>query len=113
MLQLNPETLSSLQDFMSGDELREFLGRVHDEWLSAWPQLQAHILAKDWLAVQKLAHRLKGSVGTVGCDGLYAALNDLENDLREDPQRLPDKLDIDRLQGAAANAEQAFLQAMR
>lgn len=113
MLTLNPETLASLAEFMSPAELRDFLGRVHAEWRASWPVLQAQLHAQEWLAAQKQAHRLKGALGSVGCEALYDALNDLENALREMPPRAPSAPDLARLSDVARDVEQAFTQAVK
>lgn len=113
MTLLNPDTLATFSDFMSPDELRDFLTRVREEWRSAWPRLQERILAQDWEAVRKESHRLKSTVGSVGCDALYAALNDLENALRAEPPQLPSKAELAQLRTAAAGAEEALEGAIR
>lgn len=113
MAYLNPDTLAAFSDFMSPDELRDFLTRVRQEWRSAWPRLQDRLLAEDWEAVRQDAHRLKSTMGSVGCDVLYGVLNDLENALRAEPRLLPGQAELAQLQTAAADAEDAFERAIQ
>lgn len=110
---LNPDTLAAFSDFMSPDELRDFLTRVQQEWRTAWPRLQDRLLAEDWEAVRQEAHRLKSTLGSVGCDTLYSVLNDLENALRAEPRLLPGQAALAQLHMAAADAESALERAIQ
>lgn len=108
MSTLNIDTLANFQEFMQPDELLDFLARVQQELRSAWPPLESMWLSQDWAGVQKGAHRLKSVVGSVGCEGLYQALNQLENSLRAQPAHLPSVDDLRHLQAEVASADQAL-----
>lgn len=108
MQTLNLETVATFRDFMQADELRDFLDRVKRELLTDWPRLEGHWQAGEWTQVHKGAHRLKSVVGSVGCEALYEALHQLENDLRAVPPRLPVESDLARLRVTASQAELAL-----
>lgn len=108
---LNAETLAGLQEFMPAPELSDFLGRVTDELEQSWQRLEGLAGAGDWPAVQKEAHRIKGVVGSVGCDALYQAFHGLESQLRAQPDQAPAALASPELPGAVGQAAQALRQA--
>ena len=86
---LNPETVESFQELMEPDELQDFLQRAHQELLRTHGLLQQHFADSEWGALRAAAHRLKGSLGSIGCDALFAELERLEMQLMETPPRLP------------------------
>jgi HPt (histidine-containing phosphotransfer) domain-containing protein len=108
MLTLNPGAIAAYGDFMKPEELRDFLRRAQQELEAAWPVLEAQCLAEDWVAVQKVAHRLKSVVGSVGCERLHHALHQWEGDLRAQPMRVPLSTDLDRLRATVAQTSAAL-----
>lgn len=107
---MNPNTLATFRELMEPDELREFLERVQQEMLRAHAQMQAAHAAEDWHALQKLAHRLKGSLGSVGCDALFTALNQLDTQLQASPIRPPAPAQMAGLSAVVASTAQRLLQ---
>lgn len=82
---VNIETLDNLREFMSLDELNDLLREVLIEISRSSEFLNFHFEAKDWPALRAYAHRLKGSLGSVGCDAIYSELNKLELNLMSHP----------------------------
>jgi HPt (histidine-containing phosphotransfer) domain-containing protein len=86
---LNASVLGELQSFMDADEFMEFIDTAHQKLQQQAPVLHECIVEKNWDEARRLAHRLKGMLGSLGCDKLAAALNSLEEGLRQKPPRLP------------------------
>lgn len=78
---VNIETLDNLREFMSPDEVSDLLQKVLVEIHRSSSLLSVHFEAKDWPALRAVAHRLKGSLGSVGCDAVYSELDKLELNL--------------------------------
>ena len=91
---MNPHTLATFRELMEPDELRDFLARVGQDMVAAHAALLQLHQSQDWLALQKLAHRLKGSLGSVGCDALFAQLNKVDAQLIATPARPPSDEDM-------------------
>ncbi len=86
---LNASVLGELQSFMDADEFMEFIDTAHQKLQQQAPVLHECIVEKNWDEARRLAHRLKGMLGSLGCDKLAAALNSLEEGLRQNPPLLP------------------------
>lgn len=82
---VNIETLNNLREFMSPDEVSDLLQKVLVEINRSSALLGVHFEAKDWPALRAVAHRLKGSLGSVGCDAIYSGLDKLELNLMSQP----------------------------
>lgn len=89
MYTLNASVLGELQSFMDADEFIEFIDTAHQKLQQQTPVLHECIVEKNWDEARRLAHRLKGMLGSLGCDKLAAALNSLEEGLRQNPPLLP------------------------
>jgi HPt (histidine-containing phosphotransfer) domain-containing protein len=86
---LNAAVLGELQSFMDVDEFMAFIDTAHQKLQQQAPVLLACIADQRWDEARHLAHRLKGTLGSLGCDRLAAALNSLEEGLRHKPPCLP------------------------
>ena len=86
---LNAAVLSELQSFMDVDEFMAFIDTAHQKLQQQAPVLLACIAEQHWDEARRLAHRLKGTLGSLGCDKLAAALSSLEEGLRLNPPLQP------------------------
>ncbi len=86
---LNPETLETFKDLLEPEELQDFLRRAQQELERSVQKMQQHFAAQEWPSLQAAAHRLKGSLGSLGCDALFQALDRLEEQLRAQPSVAP------------------------
>jgi HPt (histidine-containing phosphotransfer) domain-containing protein len=86
---LNAAVLGELQSFMDADEFVAFIQRALQKLQQQAPVLLACIADQHWDEARHLAHRLKGTLGSLGCERLAAALNSLEEGLRQKPPCLP------------------------
>ena len=82
---LNPQTLETFRELMDPGELRDFLQRARQELLRSLGQMQAYFAAKEWDRLKVVAQRLRGTLGSVGCDALFAFLDQMEAQLRAEP----------------------------
>lgn len=95
---LNIETVKSFQEFLDPGELKDFFKRAAIELSASQHLMQINYVANDWGSLQALAHRLKGSLGSLGCDQLFAALEQIEDQLRMIPIKLPTNNQMTELQ---------------
>ena len=86
---LNASVLGELKTFMNTDEFIEFMDEAHQKLHQQAPALLGCIAEKNCDEARRLAHRLKGTLGSLGCDKLFAALHSLEEGLRQTPPLLP------------------------
>lgn len=89
MEMINPDTLETFRDILDPDEFKDFFLRASQELDRSHSLMQAHFAAKEWDGLRSVAHRLKGSLGSVGCDNLFLKLEELEEQLRNEPIQVP------------------------
>lgn len=82
---LNQTTVESFRELMEPQELQDFLQRAQQELLRSHGLMQQHFTASEWPALRSVAHRLKGSLGSIGCDALCAELERIEMALLASP----------------------------
>jgi HPt (histidine-containing phosphotransfer) domain-containing protein len=108
---LNASVLGDLKTFMNTDEFIEFMDEAHQKLHQQAPALLGCIAEKNWGEARRLAHRLKGTLGSLGCDKLFAALHSLEEGLRQTPPLLPQAQDMAELDLIIQSTLQALQQA--
>jgi HPt (histidine-containing phosphotransfer) domain-containing protein len=92
---LNVSTLDVFREFMETHEINELLEKVVTELSSSKALISMHLHEKNWMLLTRLIHRLKGSLGSVGCDALYFSLDEFESRLREIPTIPPSSSEVD------------------
>ncbi len=107
---LNAAVLSELQSFMDEDEFPEFMRTAHQKLQHQGPLLLAYLTDHRSDEARRLAHRLKGTMGSLGCDKLYSALHALELGLRQTPPVLPQAKRIEELSLTLQETLQALSQ---
>lgn len=107
---LNTSVLGELQSFMDADEFMEFIDTAHQKLQQQAPVLLECIAEKNWDEARRLAHRLKGMLGSLGCDNLYAALHIFEEGLRQTPPRMPQAQAMAELDAILQAAQRALNQ---
>lgn len=86
---LSLHVLHELKSFMEPDEYREFLQTACDTLTQQALALEQQVTVQSWEEARRIAHRLKGTLGSLGCDRLHAVLHALEEGLRQTPPVLP------------------------
>jgi HPt (histidine-containing phosphotransfer) domain-containing protein len=86
---LNAAVLSELQSFMDEDEFVAFMESAKHKLQHQGPLLLAYLTDHRSDEARRLAHRLKGTMGSLGCDRLAATLNIFEQELRQSPPLRP------------------------
>ena len=86
---LNEPVLAELQSFMEKHEFMALMEAAQQKLLEQAPVLLQSLAYQQWDEARRLAHRLKGTLGNLGCDTLYAALHSLEEGLRCTPPVTP------------------------
>lgn len=94
---INFETLETFREILDPDELKDFFLRAKQELDRSLHQLEENFAAQEWSELAASAHRLKGSLGSVGCDALFSRLDKLEDQLRTEPISKPELMQIQEL----------------
>jgi HPt (histidine-containing phosphotransfer) domain-containing protein len=110
MQTLNEPVLAELQSFMAPDEFMEWMEAAQQKLLEQAPVLLQRLADQQWEEARRLAHRLKGTLGSMGCDRLYAALNTLEEGLRQTPPVTPQAQAMAELNAILQATERALTQ---
>lgn len=100
MVTLNLSVLQELKEFMDEEEFREFIQDAHDQLKQQGEQLLLQMARANWASAQHLAHRLKGTMGSLGCEDLHVVLQILEAGFRETPAAAPTPAAWDALEAA-------------
>lgn len=100
MATLNFTVLQELREFMDEDEFREFMQEALDQLEQQGALLMTEMSRANWAAAQRLAHRLKGTMGSLGCENLHDVLQVLEAGFRETPPAAPTPVAWDALEAA-------------
>ena len=107
---LNVHAISELKEFMEPDEFIEFIEfailKIHQQT----PQLLEWIASQQQENARRLAHQMKGSLGSLGCERLYATLHWLEEALRQTPASQPDPHLVKELVSVAEATRNALQQ---
>lgn len=111
MQTLNEPVLAELQSFMAPDEFMEWMEAAQQKLLEQAPVLLQRLADQQWDEARRLAHRLKGTLGSLGCDKLFSALHSLEEGLRQTPPLLPQAQDMAELDLTIQATLQALQQA--
>ena len=75
---LNTLTLENLLNWMRPTDRLELLHALLLELPKDFHQLQLEIVQGDLQAIKKIAHRIKGAYGNLGCDALCYTMQGLE-----------------------------------
>lgn len=110
MQTLNESVLAELRSFMASDEFMEWMEAAQQKLLAQAPVLLQSLADQQWEEARRLAHRLKGTLGSLGCDRLYAALNTLEEGLRQTPVLTPQAQALAELNAILQATELALTQ---
>lgn len=110
MQTLNEPVLAELRSFMAPDEFMAWLEAAQQKLVAQAPVLLQSLDDQAWEEARRLAHRLKGTLGSLGCDRLYAALNTLEEGLRQTPPLTPQAQEMAELNAILLATELALTQ---
>lgn len=86
---INSDTLETFRDILDPEEFKGFFQRASQELDRSHSLMQVHFAAQEWDGLRSVAHRLKGSLGSIGCDILFSKLEKLEEQLRKEPIQVP------------------------
>lgn len=106
---VNPTTQQDLLDLMGPEEFRELLLEARVQFGEQAAALGAALSCQNWVISRSLAHKMKGSMGSLGYDALFHAMNELEARLREPNQSPPDSTEVAALQNVIEQTRQALL----
>ncbi len=89
MTVINFEILGVFQELMGLEEFKDFLHMAQQELSRSRGRMSAHFAAEEWDSFRMAVHRLKGALGTAGCDTLFTFLDQLEYRMLLEPLFVP------------------------
>lgn len=86
---VNHQSQAELIEMMGEDDWQELLLEAATQFAERVQVLNEAIAKEDWANVRSMAHKIKGSMGSLGYDAVFNALDTLEAQLLSQPQQLP------------------------
>ena len=86
---VNQQIQAELIEMMGEDDWQELLLEAASQFAERAQVLNDAIAKEDWANVRSMAHKIKGSMGSLGYDALFNALDSLEAQLLSQPPQLP------------------------
>jgi len=78
---LNPDVLKAFRDIMDVSQYKALFSLASAELGKNSFLLKAQLLNLEWKKVEFMLHKMKGSMGSLGCDLLFHKMNILEKQL--------------------------------
>ena len=78
---LNPDVLKAFRDIMDVSQYKALFSLASAELGKNSFLLKAQLLNLEWKKVKFMLHKMKGSMGSLGCDLLFHKMNILEKQL--------------------------------
>lgn len=93
---------------MGEDEFRDLLQEALVQFEDRAEELLRAFDAEAWELARSLAHKIKGSMGTLGYDALFSSLDALEQQLLATPIVLPTKHAIEEIKSIIEKTKKAL-----
>lgn len=97
---VNSHTQNDLIELMGADEFQDLLVEAAIQFKERAAALTMALSQQKWTDVRGLAHKIKGSMGSLGYDALFQVLDGLEAGLLKEPVQLPTAEGIDEVHEA-------------
>jgi len=91
---VNQQSQAELIEMMGEDDWQELLLEAATQFAERVQVLNEAIVKEDWASVRSMAHKIKGSMGSLGYDSVFNALDTLEVQLLSQPPQLPSADDL-------------------
>lgn len=105
---VNQQIQSDLKEMMGAEDFEGLLLDAATQFRERAKALEAAIDCKEWEGVRSMAHKIKGSMGSLGYDALFLVLDELEKKLLVTPDEAPDNVLIDSLKTIISATERAL-----
>jgi HPt (histidine-containing phosphotransfer) domain-containing protein len=86
---VNQQIQAELTEMMGEDDWKELLSEAATQFAERAQVLNEAIAQEDWAKVRSMAHKIKGSMGSLGYDAIFKVLDALEAQLLSQPPQLP------------------------
>jgi len=105
---VNQTTQNDLIELMGQEDFKELLVEAAVQFKERTQALEFAIGQEDWEAVRSLAHKIKGSMGSLGYDALFQVLDSVERKLLEAPNHPPSVEDLNQVKNILVATTQAL-----
>lgn len=94
---VNQQIQAELIEMMGEDDWQELLLEAATQFVVRTKALNDAIASEDWGSVRSMAHKIKGSMGSLGYDAVFNALDVLEAQLLSQPPQMPSVDDLQKI----------------
>jgi HPt (histidine-containing phosphotransfer) domain-containing protein len=105
---VNASVQEELVEMMGEEEFQDLLKEAAHKFSERTDSLFKFIDSADWLQARSMAHKIKGSMGTLGYDSLFHTLDELELRLLNVPPEVPTSSEIDQIKNVVAQTKMAL-----
>ncbi len=105
---VNQTTHNDLIELMGEEDFQELLVEAAVQFKERAHALELAIEQADWAAVRSLAHKIKGSMGSLGYDALFQVLDLVERTLLEAPNHPLQVADLNQIKNIMLATSQAL-----
>jgi len=105
---VNQTTQNDLIELMGEEDFQELLVEAAVQFKERVQALELAIEQADWGSVRTLAHKIKGSMGSLGYDALFQVLDSVERTLLEAPNHSPQVEELNQIKNIVLATTQAL-----
>ncbi len=105
---VNDTIQTELAEMMGEEEFRDLLKEALVQFEQRIKELMHAIETKAWESARSLAHKIKGSMGSLGYDAIYVSLDALEARLLATPMNLPTQSDLEEIKSIIEETTKAL-----
>lgn len=108
---VNQKIQDELVELMGADDLHELLQEAAVQFDERIAVLETVWMQRDWAATRAMAHKIKGSMGSLGYEACFHALDGLERQLLSLPVQVPTALELGQIKEILIKTRQALASA--
>ena len=108
---VNQKIQDELAELMGADDLYELLQEAAVQFDERIAVLETAWMQEDWAATRAMAHKIKGSMGSLGYDACFHALDGLERQLLSQPAQVPTAVELGQIKEILIKTRQALASA--
>jgi HPt (histidine-containing phosphotransfer) domain-containing protein len=105
---LNSDVQDELIEMMGEVEFQELLIEAAQKFAERSEALRSYLDAADWTLARSMAHKIKGSMGTLGYQALFQSLDSFEMQLLSVPVQLPTRMELEQIKNVIAQTKLAL-----
>lgn len=105
---VNASIQEELVEMMGSEEFEDLLNEAAHQFEERSAGLMTFLNTADWSQARAMAHKIKGSMGTLGYDALFQSLDALERRLLVDPIDAPSAAEVEEIRQVISQTKMAL-----